>query len=78
MLSLNKKTTIPGSVIFSLFLEYVSSITIQDQVYQEFLVKRLKTLWATASQDHRHVFIDIIANGTALKKGRRCRGVNTP
>lgn len=71
MLSLNKKTTVPNSVIFSLFLEYVSSITIQDQVYQVFLIDRLKTLWAAASQEHRHVFIDIIANGTALKKGRQ-------
>ena len=71
MLSLNKKTTVPNSVIFSLFLEYVSSITSQDQVCQVLLIDRLKTLWATASQDHRHVFIDTIANGTALKKGRQ-------
>jgi len=71
MLSLNKKTTVPNSVIFSLFLEYISSITSQDQVYQVFLIDRLKTLWETADTEHRHVFIDIIANGTILKGSRR-------
>ena len=70
MLSLNKKTTVPGSVIFSLFLEYISSFTHHERAYQALLIKRLETLWATASLDHRHVFIDIIANGT-INKGKR-------